>query len=668
MTAALALVAALLLVPGVGAALAVAAPGAISIESRIALAFGFGYALVAGVATLLALAHVFHRPTFIAGVVLATAAVWVLALRRASPRAHASALRAQARETPFTLVAGVALLLAVAVSRLLYSPDINLAIRSAWRYWADGLEVAAAGHVPAQTGQWGTEIPTTVSKVVLNSFEGGVSFLLGADPLPPMYGILAVTAVGLVAALLALGRELGLGVFAPLVPALAVLVPDNLPLAHELSNDLRFYTAENMGRMVAFCALLTGIHAVRARESRAPALATGVLLAVAGLTHLVPALVAAAMLAFYALAAIVLKQSGVRRAPATGAVVAGVFAFCYVGVLVLSGGDLGFQRATSGAAFEGLPPDVDPTRSFTRQEFVGRVPKEGHFLIPPRTIVGRYAETTVGRPDGAVIGLVALGVLGLASVGMVLAARRFVPLAAVAWGVAATAVAAAFFFSYRYDTRVPGDFGVRRLYHYAVLVPALLVPAVLETMASLRSRLGRTAVAVLALAAGVLAVAAALDRIPRDRALTRAAAGRVAIERVADVVPCGARMLANARTAGTWEAMTGRRAVTEGHAPFLRPKVMAEILPVLIGASEFFRDPQANRAFLVRERVQYLVVVKPGSWIGSGGPRVSAQGDAEAVASLPGVHLLYGDRRVSILVVGSTDAADGGGQPRRCPL
>ena len=97
MLAAYLLVAVLLLVPGVGAALAVAGPGALSIESRLALAFGLGYALVAGIATLLALARALSQPAFIACLVVATVGVWALAFLRASLRAHASALRDQAR-------------------------------------------------------------------------------------------------------------------------------------------------------------------------------------------------------------------------------------------------------------------------------------------------------------------------------------------------------------------------------------------------------------------------------------------------------------------------------------------------------------------------------------------------------------------------------------------
>ena len=238
---------------------------------------------------LLALAHLFSMPSFVAGVSARDESPcgWPpsAAPHRGPTRRRSPTRLARPRSA---LAVGLVFLLAVAITRPFYPVGTSLAVRSAWRYWADGLEVAAAGHVPATSQQWGLEIPTTVSKVMLNAFEGGVSFLLGADPFDPIQAILVVIAVGLAAALLALGRELGLGVFSALVPALAVLVPERLPLSHALTNDLRWYTAEDVGRMVAFCGLLAGIHALRADRRRAAAVVTGVMLAVAGLTHLVP--------------------------------------------------------------------------------------------------------------------------------------------------------------------------------------------------------------------------------------------------------------------------------------------------------------------------------------------------------------------------------------------
>ena len=667
MTFEIAVVAALLLVPGAGAALALAPPGAISIETRIALAFGLGYGLVAATATVLALAHVLNLGTFVAGVVLGTAAVWVVALRRASLSAHGSAVRSQARKAPFALGAGLALLLAVAVTRPLYPPEATLAIRSSWRYWADGLEVAAAGHVPAQTQQWGIEFPTTVSKVVLNSFQGGISLLLGPDPLPAMHALLVVSMVGVVAALLALGRELGLEAFAPLVPAMVVLTPRRVPLSHEIANDLNFYTAEDLGRMAAFAALLAGIYAVRS-QARLAAVVTGLLFVTAGLSHLVPALVAGLTLTLYVAGIVLLDRSLLRRALVTGAVITVVFGVSYAAVIGSSGGDLGFQRATTGTAFTGIPPGIDATRSFSRGKYIPLKPKEGHFLIPPRTLVSRYLEQMAHRQDVSVYVAIALALLAAASVALVVRVRSFLPLVLVAWGLCATSLAVALLFSFRYDTVVPGDWGARRLYDYAVLVPALLVPALLEWLAKPLERRSPVVVPVLTVLVGLLAVVVVVDRIPRDRDLAHGENGLAVIDRVGEFVPCDVRMLSNGRTAGTWEATTGRRAVTEGHAVYLRPEVMGRVLPVIVGANEFWADPAGNQSFLSEEGIQYLVVVAPNVWVGTQGPRQPAEGDADRIAALPGVEPVHRDSLVSIFSVGSSGARAGGGHPSRCPL
>jgi hypothetical protein len=241
-----------------------------------------------------------------------------------------------------------------------------------------------------------------------------------------------------------------------------------------------------------------------------------------------------------------------------------------------------------------------------------------------------------------------------------------IPLAAMAWGLLGTILAVSFLFSFRYDTRIPGDFGARRLSGYVVLVPALLIPAILEALARRVLRPRRATLTVLALLVGGIAVLAVVDRIPKDRSLARADAGTAVAEHVSEVVPCGSRMLANGRTAGFWESMTGRRAVTEGHAPFLRPEVLARVLPVLVGANEFFGDPSANREFLERERIEYLVVVKPNVWVGTAGPRRPEAGDAKAVAALPGVRPVFRSRRVSIFAVGPSKHE--ARPPRRCPL
>ena len=664
MIAAVLVIGALVLVPGIGAALAIAAPGAILLETRIALAFGLGYGIVAGVAVTLAVVHAFTLPAFALGVGLATVAIWLLPIRRVGLGSHARAIAAQIREEPFTVVGGLAVVVASAFVWVFFPPTLNLAHRPPWRYWADGLEVADAGHVPAATAQWGTEIPTTVSKVVLNSFEGGISFLLGPEPLPAMHGMLVVAAVGTIAALLGLGRELGLGIFSPLTPLLVALSPAWLPLSHEIAEHLAWFTAETVGRMVALCALLVGFVVVRRRSGLAHALVLGALLAAAALTHGVPALIAAVVLAFYALGIAIVDRAHLRRVAIAAGVAAVTLAVCYVGVIGLSGGDLGFQAA-GGASFEAFPPDVDPTRSFGRETAL-QPRTEGSFVVPPGEIARRYAEELTGGAGST--GTRLAFVLGLAacSAVTVLFSRRLHLLTIVAWGPVAVSLLLALFFSYRYGTEVPGDFGPRRLDGYVILLPALVLPGFLSAASRRVLRQRRTLARVVGVIVAAVAVAAAFGRFPEQRSFAPAQAGLNVIHRVADVVPCDARMLVNWRTAGTWEATIGRRAVTEGHAPFLRPEVLARVLPVLMGANRFFDDPEANADYLDRQRVEYVVVVKRTIWIGTAGPRFPQADDAARVAALPNVRPLVRDRFLTIFGVGTAET--GSEPPERCPL
>ncbi len=664
------IVGALLVVPGIGAALAFAPPDGTPIETRLALVVGLGYALEAGLAMTLALAHVLSRATFIIGVILVTLAVWALAFRRASPRAYASAIRAQALEAPFTLASGLIVLSAFALTWPLYPAQNNLAKHAPWRYWADGLEVAAAGHVPPTTNQWGAELPTAVDKVVLDAFEGGVSFLIGPSPLAAMRAILTLTAIGLAAALLGLGRELGLRAFAPLVPAFVLLFPGRLPIAEEVAGDLSAYKAENVGRLVALTALLVGIYAVAKARSSVLAVLAGGIFALGALTHGISAVVALATLGLYVIGALLVDRTYWRRTVAMGVVIFLVAGVGYGAMLGLSGGDLGFQRVTSGPAVAGFPSDIDPARSFDRAEVVRKRPKEGRFLIPPSTVAKRYAKTTIGSganasdTDAAHGGLTLL-LLAVATVVVVLVASWLLPLAVVAWGLSATLVCGALFFSYRYDTKIPGDFGVRRLYDYAVLPPALIVPAVIEVFALWVSRRRPFLLAALSLVTAALAFVAAFDRIPGQDPGGRPAKGLAAIDRVAETVPCGARMLPNARSAGAWEAMTGRRSIIEGLAPYLRPEVTKRVLPTVIGAKQFFHDPKAHRNFLAREQVDYIVVLRPGRKTGSLHPFPT---DVDAIASLRGVHEISESGGVEIFAVGPTGTTATAAQPRRCPI
>jgi hypothetical protein len=658
------IVSALLVVPGVGAAMAVAAPGAASVETRVGLVVGLGYSLVAGVAILLALVHLLSRPTFVVGVIVVTLAVWALALRRAPVHAHSRAIVREAREAPYAIASGLLVIAAVAFTRPFYPAETDLAHWGPWRYWADRLELAAAGKVPGTTDQWGTVFPTTVSKVVLNAFEAGTSFLLGPDPFVGMRAILAVSAVGFVAVLLALGRELGLGVFAALVPALVLLFPVRLPISSELAGDFDTYKAENIGRLVAFTGLILGMRALAGNGSRTLVVVAAAVFALAGLTHGVPTVVAMTAFILFALGKIVVEHSSWRRIVTTGGAVVLLGLAGYATILELSGGDLGFQRVTEASPVTGFRADIDPTRSFDRVRVVPINRDEGPWLVSPRRIARRFATATIDSPGQRTTrGVITLALLGAATVAIVAVARRFVPLAVVAWGLAATFVAAALAFSYRYDTQIPGDFGLRRLYDYLPLLPALVVPAALEVLALRLFRRRQAVIGGLAVLVATLAAVAAVDLIPERPVRTRDALA--AVRQVAGVVPCDARMLPNSRSTGSWEGLIGRRSVIEGLAPYLRPAITGDVLSTLIGARKFFADPEANQAYLTRHDVDFIVALRPQLGIGGWPPFDT---DNAAIAALPGVEEVSSSPVATIYSVHREGMDTSASYPARCPV
>jgi len=656
------IVTALLVVPGAGAALAFAQPGETPIETRVGLVIGLGYALVAGVAITLTLAHVLSRPSFVAGVIVVTLAVWALALRQASPRAHAHAIAKQARESPYALAAGLVVVAAVALTRPFYPTSMYMSHWAPWRYWSDGLEIAAAGKVPEKTEQWGSIVPTTVSKVVFNAFEAGNSFLLGPNPFVGMRAILVVTTVGLAAALLALGRELGLRAFACLVPAFFLIFPGRLPVSSEFAEDFGVFRAENAGRLVACTGLVVGMYALR-KGRRVLVVAAGAIFALSGLTHGVATVVAIAALALYGLALLITERSAWRQTLVAGISVVVLAGAGYLTMLQLSGGDLGFQRVTSEPTIQGYPANIDPTRSFDKVRVIRMSKHHGRFLVPPSRIFRRFADTTLSTGGRPRLGTIALALLAVATVLILIVARRFVALAIVAWGLAATFVVGALLFSFRYDTQIPGDFGLRRLYDYTPFLPALILPAAVEVLAFRLFRGRRVVIRGLLALAAVAAAVGAVDRIPD----TSAHAGNsiAATHEVARVVPCGARMLPNARSAGAWEALTGRRSLTEGLAPYLRPEITGQVLSTLIGAKDFFADPESNQAYLTRHAVDYIVVLRPNLRVGSWRP---FETDSSAIAALPGVEQVSSSSNVTIYAVGEPETDGGVSQPARCPV
>ena len=194
-------------------------PGQAGIATRLALCFGLGYAAAALTGVVLEILHVLNVVTYVGLLAAVTALLWGYAIRRDGLRAHVAALRDELVAEPWLTGSGLAAMLLFALMRLRFSPLLNFSMFGPWRYWQDGIEIADAGRVPHQTLQWGATYTPTVSKVILNSYQAGMSYLIGASPLPAMGALLWLVAVGLACGLWALGRELGLRYTAALLAA-----------------------------------------------------------------------------------------------------------------------------------------------------------------------------------------------------------------------------------------------------------------------------------------------------------------------------------------------------------------------------------------------------------------------------------------------------------------
>jgi hypothetical protein len=610
----LAIAAALVLVPGFGATLAAYPPGRVGPATRLALTFGLGYAVVGVTAVVLVIAHVLHPATFFPALALVTAALWVTGLRRGGLRAHAAALGDDIAHDGWSLAVGAIVFVAIAIVRLRSSPLLNFEMFGPWRYWADGLEIADAGRVPAHTLQWGTTWTPTVSKVVLNSYHAALSYAIGRAPLPAMGALLWIASTGLAAGLWALGRELGLRRLAPLLPLLTLAV-----LNDELRRNLDVYTAENVGRMVAVCALVLAVRALRERDGwTEPALAA--LLFGAGFaTHGVPVVALMVAMGWYAIARLVLDRDARAVLVRVVAIAAAAAALTIV-ILLAAGGSIGFQGASGNSSYASFGHRVDPTASLLSGTVRHSPTGHGHWYVRPAAIMHDFTEsaTTLKRAPTWLVWLLPAVVIAAA----LLILRRFpvelAPLGLVAAGSAATLLAIAFVFSYRYRTQIPGRFGIDREFDY---VPLVLLPAVLAVgevaVGRLRAVRAWIPLAVVVAAVAVPAVAVAATVGPARSGWEQNGRDSVAVlDWVDEHEPCGARILPDRVTLGTFAAATGRVSVVEGMGPYLRPAMLHTVLGLVLAAHRFFEHPAGGEALLHRLGVTEVLVVK-GVRIGS---------------------------------------------------
>jgi hypothetical protein len=612
--ATIAIAAALVLVPGLGATLAAFPPGRVGPVTRLALMFGLGYAVVGITAVVLVIGHVLQAATFFPALAIVTVVLWAAGLRRGGLRQHLDALSADIAGDGWALAAGALVFVAIAIVRLRSSPLLNFEMFGPWRYWADGLEIADAGRVPAQTLQWGSMWTPTISKVVLNSYHAALSYAIGRAPLPAMGALLWVASTGLAAGLWALGRELGLRRLAPLLPLLTLAV-----LNDELHRNLDVYTAENVGRMVAVCGLVLGVRALRDRDGWTEPLLAAVLFGAGFATHGVPVVALLVALGWYAAARVMLDREW-RAVLGRLVVIAGAAAALTVVMLLASGGSVGFQGASGNNSYASFGKRVDPTASLLTGTLEHSPAGQGHWYVPPAEIMDDFAESATTLPTVPTWLVWLLPIVAVAAAVVML--RRFplelAPVGIVAAGTAATLLGIAFLFSYRYRTQIPGRFGIDREFDYVPLVLVLAALALAEAaVGRLRAVRGWIPFAVLVAAVAVPAVAVAATVGPARKGWEQNGRNSVAVlDWVDQHAPCGSRILPDRVTLGTFAAATGRVSVVEGMGPYLRPAMLHSVLDLVLRAHRFFEHPAGGAALLHRLGVDEVLVVK-GVRIGS---------------------------------------------------
>ena len=650
MTIAAGLVTALLIVvPGAGATLALYPPGEIGLATRAALCVGLGCVVCGGAAFILALGHILGPVSFFVVLGGATVGLWLLALRRGSLVAHGRAFGDEWSGDRWPLAAGLLVLLAFALVRLTFSPLQHFESSSSWRYWADAVEIADAGHIPSRVLQYGAVYPSVINKVYLNAMNAGIGYAIGTEPLRAMASLQWIGSVGLGLSLWSLGKEMGLRRTASLLPIL--LISNRLVLNTELTADLATYKAETFSRLVAFLGAALAIRALRSRHGWKDAVLAGVLLGVAAGIHIIPVIIAIAIMGAYALVR-VLAERDLTRTLRTALAMAGVTLAVGGAVLVLPHGDLGLHGTTAPGSYDVFAEGFDPTLYLNAGAAPGeRVVGPRTFYLSPASALDRYVRSAVGSPPGVrfyrrlLVPGVALGGLAVAAAIFLWFPKELKPIGLAAWGLGAVIVGLTWLFSLRYHLYIPAWFGVRRLFDYSSLPLALLglvlAEGALLALAKVQPWLASVAaIIVVVLAATVLLVDARAEGLdPSTVALKQG------FEWIRNNTACDARLLSNEHTEGVFEALTGRVAVLEGATPYLRPSILQPIVALLLQARDFFHDPAGHQAFLRTQGIDYVVLFTGGHV----GYKESIRAThATELARLPSARLVFGNKGMTI--------------------
>jgi hypothetical protein len=601
---ALAVVVCTIAIPGIGAALAAFLPGEVAIVTRMAAAFGLGYAAAGGCAFLLAAVHAFRLSFFFPLWLVVSAVLWVVALRRARIRDQMTALAADVTKNLFPLLLGAVVVGAVLIVHLSYLFTLG---GSRYVYYLNGLEIANSHGVPSATLEYGQSWAPATDKIFLDAFTGVVALITNNVAAGP--GVLLwVSTFGAAIGLWATAWELGIRRVGGLLPLL--LLGNHVILnATLVTSDFTDYRSEDFGRAVAACALALGIFAIRERRTR-PAIVAGLVLAAASGTHLIPVVVVAIGLVSVGVAEC-LRAHGTRNRLAPfqyGILLAAVGGIGGIIIRLFAGGTFGLGGASSPATYSSIHTSFDPTAYLYYGGFIPRAKAGGGWYLRPSRIL--YRMMTGGQfhwPAWALWAIIAAAVV--ATVLLFLLARdELQDAGVVGLGIFLGVITIALAFDFHFHVYIDATFGPRRLKEATSLGLIIVALGVIEGLIALLARhrarlaVGVSAVVVIALAAWLLPNNSLRQDFRHSHQRT------VLINWMRTQTPCGARFLVNQRTEGAITSLTGRYALLEGMGPFLRVDKLPYVVSLMLSARRFFKDPQANEAFLRQHDITYVVV------------------------------------------------------------
>ena len=597
---------------------ALSSPDSLPFPAKLSLVFCLGYGVSAVISFVLTAIGVLNPFTLLAVITATTAVLYLVASKRFGLRSHVASLVDEVTGST-TLRVGLIVLVGFALYRAAFPAELNFLQSTAFRYWADGAEIADVGSLPDQVTHWGSSYPPTTSKVVVNSFIASLIFIFGDNPLSMLGPLLWLASVGLAVTLWGLAHELGLVRTGAFVPIFLLANPGWLN--PEFTGDLTTFKTEIVGRMVAATSLMIGIRALR-RRSWSETILAGLLLALAALTHITPFVVVVIALICFGLSLLLIEQHHSWAIARGLGIIFVIVVPLVIVVPSLARGDLGFEGITNPDAHVALAKAEDPTAFFAAPDEHLTGAESIRTQLPSNLeTLELYVSTAFGKhvQGWGTYLLLTIFVLVSVGIGMSVTSRiRYVGF--VAWGLGAGLILLTFFFLVQYETYIPAATGLRRLFDYNALVVLLVLMALVELgLAWIQKRAeGNRAVPVVTVViALIVTFGSILSTFPSPREVRRTAESSNPFEWLRHNTPCGARVLASIRTEGVFQAVASRIGVLEGMSPYLRPGMLREVNARLTEAHRFFDKPRDGAALLREWDVHYVFLKGEGALGGS---------------------------------------------------